>query len=183
MGNSTGAYIYRLLAITRNDAKLARRYLKMAVALGHAKAVAQWAKDCWSNRLAGKDVSFDFFDGLISGLDDNAVNAGIAVYEFLQMHQDIGRDVPYVCEKLGYFYFCGRQWRKSREVLGEAPQTTEGIFCMAIMKKYGHGGQSDRKRGIELIRLAKEGQGPFASLAESVWAGWYKEDRDKINRT
>ena len=54
---------------------------------------------------------------------------------------------------------------------------------MAIMKKYGHGGQSDRKRGIELIRLAKEGQGPFASLAESVWAGWYKEDRDKINRT
>ncbi len=181
MGNSTGAYIYHLLAITRNDVKLARRYLKMAVALGHAKAVAQWAKDCWNNRLAGKDVGFDFYDGLISGLDVNAVNAGIAVYEFLQKHQDIGRDVPDVSEKLGCFYFCNRQWRKSREVLGEAPRTTEGIFCMAIMKKYGHGGQRDRKKGIELIRLAKEGKGLFALLAKIVWAGWYKEDRDKIN--
>lgn len=176
MGNPSGAYTYHLLALTKNDTPTANLYLKLAAALGNPKAVSKVAENCWNERVYGENISFDFKAGTVSGLDKQVMKAGASVYETLRNFPQMGVDVEYINERLGYFKFVLGQWRESRDLLGNTPHTVEGRFCLAIMYRYGHGGQQGRKEAIRLIREAENMQGPFAKFASYVKSGWLAQD-------
>lgn len=180
MGNPTGAYIFRLLCVTKGEEQMADRYLKMAAALGHTKALAHSANKFWEKRLYGKNVGFDYDSGAITGLDTGTVKNAITLYEALLKQPDLAKNIPDFGEKLGYFLFCDRQWQQSRYYIGQAPTTPEGCFCLSVMLKYGHGGNRNKDEAIRLIRQAESCGGSFATLAHSVKAKWFSEDLAKL---
>lgn len=176
MGNPTGAYIFRLLSITKGQEALANRYLKLAAALGHPKALAISVEKFWDKRLYGQNVSFDHDSGAITGLDANTVQSAIALYESLLKQPELAKNISDFGEKLGYFLFCDKQWQQSRYHIGDAPNTAEGCFCLGIMLKYGLGGNRNKDDAIRMIRKAEGQAGPFSTLAYKVKAKWYAED-------
>lgn len=178
MGYPTGAWIYRLLSLARKDGKEATRYLKIAAALGYPKAMAALAEDIWKKRVTGDNVGFDFPGGALVGLNGDVIRAGIRIYETVKQCGIEG--IPNVNERLAYFYFCDRQWRQCRETLGDNPATTEGELCLAVMLKYGHGGNQNKNSAIALIRMAEDGDGPFAGFARYIKAKWYADDMARI---
>lgn len=180
MGNPTGAYIFRLLSITTGQKHMANRYLKMAAALGHPKALALFADQFWEKRLYGQNVFFDYGSGTITGLDAHIVQNAIALYESLLKQPEVAKNISDNREKLGYFLFCGRQWQQSRNYIGQAPTTAEGCFCLGIMLKYGHGGNRNKDEAIRMIKEAENHGGSFATLAHNIKAKWFAEDLSKI---
>lgn len=180
MAQPTAAFVYHLLCLVRGDSVTARRYLKMAAALGYPAAVSKIAEECWNNRVCGEAVSFDYEEGALRGIDSEVINVGIAIYEYLQKSTQQGINVPAISERLGYFYFCSGQWRKSRAALDNSPNTPEGKFSLAVMLKYGHGGNLSKDNAIALMREAESLDGFFARAAAAINKKWLVEDLSKI---
>lgn len=180
MAQPTAAFVYHLLCLVRGDFSTARRYLKMAAALGYPAAVSKIAEECWNNRVCGEAVSFDYEERALTGIDSEIINSGIAVYEYLLANKLPGIIVSDISERLGFFYFCSRQWRQSRAALGKWPSTPEGKFSLAIMLKYGHGGNQSKEDSIRLMREAESKDGFFAHAATLIKTRWHEEERRKL---
>lgn len=176
MGNPTGAYIFRLLASSRQDSHLAHRYLKIASALGHPEALAQYAEKYWENRLDGENVHYDSASRSFAGLNPATYKNGIDLYEYLLTQPELAQKIPALGERLGYFYFCNHEWQRSRQHIGADPTTAEGCFCLSVMLKYGLGGDANKKEAIRIIRIAEGLEDPFKTLARTVKLQWMQED-------
>ncbi|UTF51819.1 hypothetical protein NLA06_08015 [Desulfomicrobium sp. ZS1] len=180
MAQPTAAFVYRLLCLTRGDSTTAHRYLKMSAALEYPAAVSSFAEECWENRACGAAISFDYGEGVLRGIDSEAINSGVAIYEYLQSNKLQGLNVPDISERLGFFYFCSEQWRKSRAALDNAPRTPEGKFSLAVMLKYGHGGNLSKEEAIRLMIEAESMDGFFARVATAIKNKWHVDDRARI---
>lgn len=181
MAIPAAAYIFQLICRIHRDNLLATRYLKMAAALGHQRALLSFAEEIWSNRIC-KGISFDYNKRALYGLKQEIIDAGISLYDYLKNNFSHDNDKLNINERLGYFYFCNRQWSKSRELLDiyPRPASVEGKFCLSIMLKYGHGGRTNKDEAIKLIREAESMSGFFAHAAEIIKRRWYMEDRANI---
>lgn len=175
--NAMSLYVAGLLAAVNGDPRAKKRYMNMAAARGHEKALVFAAESLWQQRLVGKEK---VKDGVIGGINSDKLANSLAFYLALCKYADVIEKIPGFKERLGFYYYCSTDWINASAAIGECPETTDGQFALALMKRYGYGMRSDRTDSIKLIRQAESGSGPCATLAATIKKDWLQKELKNI---
>ena len=175
MAFPTAAWACFLVCTKHGKTNLASRYLKFAAALGNVDATKFLADTCWNERRKSQTgIGFDPKSGKFTGIDTKANSCAISIYEHIYSNRV---PVSNANEKLAHFYFCAGNFSKARGLLGDSPKTADGLFDLAVMLKYAHGGGRDNDRATKLIIQSHELGHPFAKALNEYW---FMEEAQKL---
>lgn len=181
-GNPAACYVVALLYTLQGNEEGRRLFMNMGAASGHLDAMRAMAEDLWKpGQEIELDVKAESGSGIFKPRSGSRLADIMAFFKFLAQLKGMGAKIPYLHEKLGFCYFCFRQWADSAGNIGGSPATSEGNLALAVMSRHGYGVVQDNDMAVKYILKAADGGGQCGKYAARLKDEWYEQDLKKIN--